>query len=617
MNFPMNDHATRHTILVSLAVFLAAAPLRAATHDVSTAAEFNALPALHAGDLVLLRSGSYGALNKTLVSTIADDATAQANPIRVLAEAPGAVDIIAPSRIDLQGRGILLAGLDFIAGSGMRDNGSSDPAHLIATVADSRFMTISNVRFLNCTAGDTYGHWIYCEGFHHTIEYCSFEGKNEPNRNATVAFKRNTSEAGSATLRGHLLRGCYFGPRLGSTSANGYETIRIGDSSSQAHDMRVTIEGNVFYRALWRSDGQKPNDTEIISNKSKGNRILHNTFLESYGQITLRHGDACLVEGNFVFGGGTYSGATIVLNPANPHQGGIRIIGQDHVVRNNYLVNLAGTDLRAALCLMAGAATWTDGNGSGGDNGYETASNAQIYHNTFLACRAMTLGYVDTGSRQPTGVRIYNNAWQGSGTSNGIVRNAAFTPAGSGGNYTYHPSGGSSLGRTGLGGTYSSTVSPGIVEDFDGYKIPGALSPLLGGADAALVAAEDVRQLPRPAAGRDIGCFEREVAGSGRRPLLRSEVGPVFDGGPAGTYPGWLPPTELVAPWLSLSGQSAQLNVQSVPGRVYRLQRTDTLGPANWTSIGSPQTGNGAPLLFTDPDATLVPTRFYRVLIQP
>lgn len=521
--------------LLTLALAMLTASLSpAVTHHVYNATDFNSLPNLDSGDIVVLHSGTYGSLNKTLVSTIADDATAQSDPVFVYAEVNGGVDVAAPSQITLQGRGIVLAGLDFISGSGMLDNGGTAPAWIIRTAADSRHMVVSNVRFLNATAGDDYGHWIYAEGFNHTIEYCSFEGKST--RNATVAFKRSTAEAGITTLRNHRLRFCYFGPRECSTTENGFETIRIGDSSSQAHDMNVTVERNVFYRAIWRNDGQQPNDMEIISNKSKGNRILHNTFLESYGQITLRHGDACDVDGNFVFGGGFYSGSTIALNTANTRQGGVRIIGQDHAVRNNYFVNLAGTNLRAALCLMAGATSWTDGDGSGGDNGYESAANASIYNNTFIDCREINLGFVNTGSLQPTGVRIYNNAWQGSGTSNGIVRNASFTPAGSGGNYIYHPGG--TYGWTGLAAsTYTSTVSPAITESFDHYKIPTSSSPLLDAANTTLVATNDIRNLTRPASGKDIGSFERELAGSGLRPLLRSEVGPGFDGGPADTYP--------------------------------------------------------------------------------
>lgn len=525
---------TRPTLFVLVALVLATLS-RAVTHHVYNATDFNALPSLNSGDIVILHDGNYGALNKTLTSTIADDATAQSDPVFVIAENAGGANITAPSQITLAGRGIVLAGLDFTSTAGMLDNGGTSPAWIIRTASNSRYMTLSNLRFFNADAGDDYGHWVYIEGFNHTVEYSSFEGKLSAN--ATVAFKRNTAEAGITTPRNHAVRFCWFGPRICSTTENGFETIRIGDSASQAHDMSVTIERNVFYRAIWRNDGQFANDLEIISNKSKGNKILHNTFLESYGQITLRHGDACLVEGNFIFGAGYYdSNGAIALRAANTGQGGIRIIGQDHIVRNNYLVNLAGTNLRAALCLMAGASTWTDGNGSGGNNGYETANNAEIYHNTFLDCRELNLGYVNGSSNvQPTGVKIYNNAWQGSGTSNGVVRNSAFTPAGSGGNYLYHPSG--STGWSGLGGTYSSTVSSAVTDTFEGYRIPTSTSPLLNAANSTLSAAFDLRGLARPGTNRDIGAFEREVSGSGERPLLRDQVGAGFDGGPAGTYP--------------------------------------------------------------------------------
>ncbi|MDA8975120.1 discoidin domain-containing protein [Akkermansiaceae bacterium] len=533
----MIHHFTQLMLRTALfvALFLWTPVLNATTYSVSNASDFNALPTLNAGDIVVLASGNYGALDKTLVSSISNDATAQSNPIFVTAASAGGVNVTAPSLITLQGRGIILAGLDFVSGSGMKDNGSSSPASLIKTAANSRYMTISNIRYLDCTAGDDYGHWLNVEGFHHTIEYCSFEGKDEPVANSTVAFKRNTSEAGISMPRDHVMRRCYFGPRECSTSENGYESIRIGDSSSQAHDMRVIIEENVFYHAIWRADGEKPNDMEIISNKTKGNIIRNNTFLESYGQITLRHGDACVVEGNYIIGGGYYSGSSILRNSANPYQSGIRVIGQDHIIRNNYLENLIGNNLRAALSVLGGESGWDDGNGSGGDNGYEAADSAEVYHNTFIDCKELHLGYLNRGTIQPVGVLVYNNAWQGRGSSNGIERESGFSLGGSGGNYIYHPSG--DYGWTGLSGTYSASTSPDVTDSFDDYNIPTTSSPLLNAADLTLSSSTDVRQLTRPTTGRDIGSFEREVSGSGMRPLLRDEIGPEFDGGPSGTYP--------------------------------------------------------------------------------
>ncbi len=558
----------------------------AKTYSVKNAIDFNALPLLNAGDLVILESGSYKALTKTLESTISSDSVAKTNPILVYAKVAGGVRVTEPSEITLKGRGITLSGLDFSSGSGMRNNGKSDPAWIIHLNANSRLMKLSNLRFKNCTAGDDYGHWIFAEGFDHLIEYCSFEGKNEPNRNATVAFKRSTDEAGGIDLpRNHVIRYCYFGPRessnLSGDAGNGYETIRIGDSSSQAHLMKVTVEHNVFYRSIWRTDGKKPQDMEIISNKSRGNIIRQNTFLESYGQITLRHGDNAIVDGNFTFGAGYYSGNSILLRTPNSYQGGVRIIGQNHTISNNYFINLAGEELRAALSLLGGESSFKDGNGSGGSSGYEASHGAKIFNNTFLNCHEMNLGLLQKGSVEPTSVKIYNNVWQGSGTSHGIVRNSLFTPSGSGGNYIYHPL--KSYGWTGLkDGVYSGTASPLVTEVFDRYLIPTAASPLLGKANSSLVSDHDVTGLKRPASAQDIGCFERGLSGTGYRPLLRNEVGPIFDGGPTGAYFEQESRLVVAASAVTASANDGHLPAATVDGSLLDNDRWSAFGEGAW-----------------------------------
>ena len=525
---------------VCILLVVCIAQVQAEVIQVKNAEEFQALPVLKAGDEVILKDGNYGSIEKILQCNIADDALAQQRPAVVRAETPGGVKVVKPCRLTLQGKGLVLAGFDFAEGSGMLDNGKNDPAWMIKLAADSRQMKLNNLRFSHCVAGDDYGHWVFVEGFQHTIEFCTFEGKDEPIRNATVAFKRNTSEASVSVPRLHRLHHCYFGPRhcaAGSgKTANGYEAIRIGDSGSQAHDMQVTVDQNVFYRAVWRNDDRKPNDTEIISNKSRGNRYLHNTFLESFGQLTLRHGDACLVEGNFIFGAGYYAGNTIQLRPANSQQGGIRVIGQDHTVRNNYLTNLAGSELRAALCVMSGSPNFRDGDGDGGNNGYESAHGAQILHNTFLNCREINLGHIDSGNQLPQKVVFANNVVQLAEKAKGLVVQEKLQLAASGGNYVYQPQG--RFGWQGLNNsTYSSTDSPQLTVSHAQFMIPTVASPLLNHAWEVHSAAEDIRGLSRPLQQRDIGCFELETNGAGHRPLLRHEVGPLFDGGPADTYP--------------------------------------------------------------------------------
>ncbi len=366
------------------------------------------------------------------------------------------------------------------------------------------------------------------------------------------------SPGGVTTRRNHVLRYCYFGPRQCSKSENGYETIRIGDSKSQAHDMGVRIEYNVFDRAIWRTDGAQANDLEIISNKSRGNFISHNTFLNSFGQITLRHGDQCVVDGNYIFGSGSYSadGKSIVLS-ANPnaHQGGVRVIGKKHEVKNNYFINLVGQDLRAALCVMMGQSNFVDGNGDGGSNGYEAADEAKIYNNTFIHCKQINLSYKKDGATVvPQLIQFYNNVWQGNGASKGIVLGGGFGAGqmkGSGGNYIYHPDEkyGSENVSSVISGTYTKT-SPQITELFESFLIPTSSSPLIGKANSSLVAATDITGLSRTGSF-DIGSFERGLSGEGYLPQLRNEVGPVFDGGPAGTYLADIPvppPTPPTSP---------------------------------------------------------------------
>ena len=541
----------------SLALFLTEEKSFASIYTVTNAGEFNNLPRLNAGDVVKISSGNYGTIDKIIESTISDDATAKSNPVLVYATTPGGVVIDSPSKITLSGRGITLAGLDFGPNSGLIDNGTDGSTYIVGTASGSRYMTLSNLRFNGCAAGDNYGHWVYIEGFNCTIQYCSFTEHPDTVRNSTVSFLPNITEGSTAVPRMHKIRYCYFGPRYvvpqdtNSDLDNGFESIRIGTGDTQTFDMQVTAECNVFYHAIWRADGATAGEPEIISNKSKNNKILNNTILESQGGICLRSGDSGTVEGNFIFGAGSYSGSSIVLGTSSANQGGIRVIGQNHIVRNNYIQNVSGTGIRAALSLMSGESGYIDGDPAtnlGNFGSYEPAHNAQIYNNTFLSCKEMSLGLLSTdsitnGPTSPIGVKMYNNVWQGNGSASvAILRDttvaAGYLPidlAGAGGNYIYETSS-SKYGWTALTGTYSTTVSPAITDSFDNYKIPTSTSPLLGNASTTLVASTDVRGLSRPTTGRDIGCYEREVSGSGLKPLLRSDVGPVFDGGPS-SYP--------------------------------------------------------------------------------
>lgn len=92
---------------------------------------------------------------------------------------------------------------------------------------------------------------------------------------------------------------------------NGGETLQIGLSGRSLTDAHSLVEENLFVKC----DGEN----ETISNKSGANIYRYNTFRDSVGELTLRHGNNCEVYGNFFF---------------NTH--GLRFFGDDHKIYSNY-----------------------------------------------------------------------------------------------------------------------------------------------------------------------------------------------------------------------------------------------------------------------------------------
>ncbi len=191
----------------------------------------------------------------------------------------------------------------------------------------------SHCRLTNCgferndgAAGSKESRWLGIYGEANRVDHCSIRGKS--GRGCTVVVW-----LGGANKGGHRIDANWFGPRepLGK---NGGETLRIGDSQTSMLPGNCVVEGNLFE--------QCNGEAECISSKSCGNQYRGNTFREVSGTLTLRHGNGCLVEKN------------VFLGNKAPGSGGVRVIGEDHVVRDNYFEDLAGDDARAGLCLMLG-----------------------------------------------------------------------------------------------------------------------------------------------------------------------------------------------------------------------------------------------------------------------
>ena len=77
------------------------------------------------------------------------------------------------------------------------------------------------------------------------------------------------------------------------------------------------VEHNLFDRC----DGETRDHLQQVVRQ----HLPHNTFLDCAGMFTLRHGNRCLVDGNFFLG------------HHKRGSGGIRVIGDEHTVINNYI----------------------------------------------------------------------------------------------------------------------------------------------------------------------------------------------------------------------------------------------------------------------------------------
>lgn len=519
--------AFRLFALAALAALPALAP--AARYDVYTTADFTGLPALAAGDTVVVHGGTYANVgNKTITG-----AGTAANPVLIYAENPGTAVFAGSTRIVLSGSWITFAGFRFDGQTAAGGMPAAEKWGIVQTAANSSDCRITNCMFRDFNAGaiaaNTY-YWLVIQGYRHTVDYNSFEGKTTIGASVVLA----TPESDKTTPRSHLFAGNYFGPRT-VIGSNGYEGIRVGDSAHQGWNMASVFQLNYFYRTIYGAG-----EPELISNKSANNTYRYNTFVENRGQLALRHGDNCLVEGNFFFGAGLAD------------SGGVRVIGQNHIVRNNYFQDIAGSGVTSALVVQKGDPNWP---ASDDASTYEAAHNAKLFHNTFLNCaQPFFLGRNSsgTGAIDPTGVQVRNNVVQSSGGAGAVFDIDYSTGAiAFSGNYVYHPD--SNYGVTGLSGVTYGPGSPGLAQDATlGYAIPSGSSPVLGIAGSTSPATTlDIRELARPASGKDAGCHEREVTGAGMGPLARADVGPEFYGGPAETF---VPPgSQAAAPAFSLA----------------------------------------------------------------
>ena len=331
-----------------------------------------AVSKLQPGDKVVLADGTWNDFEILFQGKGTKD-----KPISLVAQTKGKVILAGQSNLRLAGEYLVVSGLVF-------KDGYTPSNEVIAFRRNKENLAyhsrVTEVVIDNYSNPDRFesDYWVSLYGKHNLFDHNHLEGKR--NKGVTLAVRLNTEESQENY---HKIDHNYFGPRpiLGS---NGGETLRIGTSHYSLTDSFTVVENNYFDRC----DGE----VEIISVKSGKNQILNNTFFESRGTLTLRHGNGNLIEGNVFKGNGV------------DHTGGIRVINRDQTVKNNYLEDLTGYRFGSGFTVMNGVP-------NSSINRYHQVVNATIENNTFINVDHIHLAAGSDAERSavPKDTRFINN----------------------------------------------------------------------------------------------------------------------------------------------------------------------------------------------------------------
>ncbi len=297
------------------------------------------------GAVIELESGIWKDVHLRVAASGSKD-----QPLTIRARQAGKVVLVGDSRLQVGGEHVVVEGLRFEQPCG---------EEAIELRLDSKHIA-KDCRITQCAVVGSGGRsqtarMLSLYGRGHRVDHCYFAQKTSAGTSLVVWLGSAEQAWG-----GHRLDHNHFGPRQ-PLGKNGGETIRVGDSKTSLQAARCRIEHNLFERCN--------GEAECISNKSCGNVYFRNRFLEVSGTLTLRHGNGCEVLENAFLGGKAR------------HCGGVRVVGEDHLVRGNHMEDLSGDKERSAICLMNGIK-------NGPLNGYAPVRRLRLEDNGVLRCKS-------------------------------------------------------------------------------------------------------------------------------------------------------------------------------------------------------------------------------------
>ena len=301
------------------------------------------------GDTLVVKDGTYS----DVILKWEGRASAE-NPVVVRPETPGGVVITGASALKIYGEGLTVEGLHF-------DRCTASKGTIIEFKSGDKLargcrLTGTVVSDCNPARRDVSYSYVHLYGRNNRVDHCSFTGKK--NLGVTLIVMLSYPECDENY---HEIDHNWFGPRP-VYGSNGAETIRIGTSQQCMQNSRTQLHHNLFEKCN--------GEVEVVSIKSCENHIYSNVFYESEGVLALRHGDRNVAEDNLFIGHGVRN------------TGGVRIVGEDQVVRGNTFLSLAGERFFSALALMYGVPNSLP-------NRYMQVKRTVVEGNVFEACKAI------------------------------------------------------------------------------------------------------------------------------------------------------------------------------------------------------------------------------------
>lgn len=367
------------------------------------------------GDIIILANGIYTASSDI---TINKQGTA-AQPITIKSQTIGGAEVRGTAGFSL------VSPARYIIIQGFRFTHNASQATMASGTSFCRW-----TRNIFETPGQ--GENLTVNGNDHEVDYNTFQHKDALGRFITVR-----GSGSQIAQRIHIHHNYFFDQQ--PQTGNGAETLQFGLSGYSLSSSNSIVEHNLFENCA--------GENELISIKASAVTLRYNTIRNCPAQFTLRHGNFCIVYGNY-----------FINTP------GLRIFGDDHKIFSNHFENC-----NPAINIGNG-----DGEVADGDplTAHDRPDRVLVAFNTLVNNPGNITQNGRTNGLGATAITVANNIIQGGGAAASIA--GPYTGGVWSGNMLYNTNGAGSMPAAGY-----TTANPLLARNATGTFHLQAGSPAI------------------------------------------------------------------------------------------------------------------------------------------